>query len=50
MTLDERIKQIDAEIHRTAPGPHRGDLIRQHRRLLRKKRQDSEKQKGEQND
>ena len=45
MTLEEKIKKIDAEIHRTAPGPHRGDLIRQHRRLLRKKK--SEKQKGE---
>lgn len=44
MNLDEKIKQIDAETHRTPPGPHRGDLIRQHRRLLGKKR------KGEQND
>lgn len=45
MNLDEKIKQIDAEIHRTAPGPHRGDLIRQHRRLLRKKRNEQNARK-----
>ena len=48
MNLDEKIKQIDAEIHRTPPGPHRGDLIRQHRRLLRKKKNEQNTGKRQQ--
>lgn len=48
MNIDEKIKQIDAEIHRTAPGPHRGDLIRQHRRLLRKKKHEQNTGKRQQ--